>query len=139
MVHLKRSIIEVKAKSDCLAHALIIAIARITKDPHYKSYRLGNKLRQKVQDLLHTIGISPQHGGGIPELQRFQDHISEYRIVVYGGLDCREIIFDGQVTSEKRINLLYDDVNRHYHVIANLTGAMVKRYCVKPWFLTTTQ
>ena len=29
MVYLKRSIIEVKAKSDCLADALIIAIARI--------------------------------------------------------------------------------------------------------------
>jgi len=32
MVHLKRSIIEVKAKSVYLAHALIIAIARITKN-----------------------------------------------------------------------------------------------------------
>jgi len=41
MVHLKRSIIEVKAKTDCLAHALIIAIARITKDSDYNSYRRG--------------------------------------------------------------------------------------------------
>jgi len=75
--------------------------------------------------------VSVYNTGGIQELQRFQEHFSEYRIVVYGGLDCRVIIFDGQVTSEKRINLLYDDVNRHYHVIANLTGAMVKRYVCK--------
>ena len=75
---------------------------------------------------MQTTGINVQHGGGIPELQRFQDHFSEYRIVVYGGLDCGDIIFDGQGTSEKRINLLYGDVNHHYHVIANLTGAMVK-------------
>jgi hypothetical protein len=37
-------------------------------------------------------------------------------------------MFDGQVNASTRINLLYDDVNRHYHVITNLTGAMAKRY-----------
>ena len=30
--------------------------------------------------------------------------------------------------SSKRINLLYDDFTRHYHVITNLTRAMAKRY-----------
>jgi len=43
-------------------------------------------------------------------------------------LNCEDIIFEGRVISEKRVNLLYDDVTRHYHVIANLTGAMSKRY-----------
>ena len=37
-------------------------------------------------------------------------------------------MFDGQVQTEKRINLLYDDVARHYHVIVNITGAMAKPY-----------
>ena len=97
MVHLKRSIIEVKAKTNCLAQALIIAIARITKDPNYKSYRQGYKISQKVQHLLQTTGIDLQHWGGIPELQRFQDHFSEYRIVVYGGLDCGDINLMGKV------------------------------------------
>jgi len=40
-------------------------------------------------------------------------------------------MFDGQVQTEKRINLLYDDVARHYHVIVNITGAMAKRYVCK--------
>jgi hypothetical protein len=30
MAHLKRSVIEVKAETNCLAHALILAIAKIT-------------------------------------------------------------------------------------------------------------
>jgi len=47
---------------------------------------------------------------------------------VYGGLNCEDVIFEGKVASEKRVNLLYDDVTRHYHVIANLTGAMSKKY-----------
>jgi len=40
-------------------------------------------------------------------------------------------MFDGQVQTEKGINLLYDDVVRHYHVIVNITGAMAKRYVCK--------
>jgi len=35
MAHLKTSIIEVKAEVNCLAHALIIAIARVGKDSKY--------------------------------------------------------------------------------------------------------
>jgi len=62
MVRLKRSIIEVKAKTGCPAHALIIAIARITNDPDYNSYRQGYKILQKVNHLLQTTGINLQHG-----------------------------------------------------------------------------
>ena len=81
-----------------------------------------------VQNLLETTGIDLQNGGGVPEIQRFQDHYTEYKIVVYSGLNCEDIIFQGKVTSEKRVNLLYDEFKRHYHVITNLTGAMAKRY-----------
>jgi hypothetical protein len=35
-------------------------------------------------------------------------------------------MFDGQVATHERINLLYDDL--HYHVITNLTAAMAKEY-----------
>ena len=37
MTHLKKSIIQVKADENCLAHALIIAIARFEKDQNYDS------------------------------------------------------------------------------------------------------
>ena len=40
-------------------------------------------------------------------------------------------MFEGQVESSKTINLLYDDVERHYHVITNLTCAMARKYYVK--------
>ena len=40
-------------------------------------------------------------------------------------------MFEGQVDSPKRINLLYEDVERHYHVIVNITGAMAKRFMCK--------
>jgi len=37
-------------------------------------------------------------------------------------------MFEGHVESPKRNNLLYDDVEQHYHVIVNITGAMAKKY-----------
>ena len=37
-------------------------------------------------------------------------------------------MFEVQVHSSKHLNLLYDDVERHYHVIINFTVAMAKNY-----------
>jgi len=62
----------------------------------------------------------------VPELMRLQ-HFKEYRIVVFRGLDCKDIMFDGQVDSEKRINLVYDDVQHHYHVVNSVTGALPRK------------
>jgi hypothetical protein len=85
-----------------------------------------------VQRLLETTGINlDRGGGGIRELTRFQEYFKDYRIVVFSGLNCEDVMFDGQVQTEKRINLLYDDVASHYHVILNITGAMAKRYVCK--------
>jgi len=123
MSHLKRCILEVKARENCLAHSLIISISRLTNDPNYKAYIQGNKIRPVVDRLLATT-----KGEGIPELLKFQEHFKEYRIVVFGGLNCDDIVFDGQVELGKRINLPYDSVSKHYRVINNLTVAMTRRY-----------
>jgi len=56
-----------------------------------------------------------------------QEHFPDYKIVVYQGLSCEELMFEGPVESAKRNNLLYVDVERHYHAITNLTGAMAKK------------
>jgi hypothetical protein len=89
---------------------------------------LGRKISPVLQNLLETTGINLDRGGGISELESFQDHFKEYRIIVLAGLNCDEIYFDGQVNSERRINLLYDDAEHHYHVITKVTGAMARRY-----------
>jgi hypothetical protein len=81
-----------------------------------------------VHQLLETLGIDLNNGAGIPEPTKFQEHFCEYKIVVYTGLNCDSVIFQGQTESEKRINLLCDETMQHYHVIANLTGTMAKRY-----------
>ena len=82
-----------------------------------------------VQQLIETTGINLDRGGGIRELAQFQEYLKEYRIVVFSGLNCEDM-FDGQVQTEKRIILLYDNVARHYHVILSITGAMAN-VCAK--------
>jgi hypothetical protein len=76
-------------------------------------------------------------------LEKFLDYFKEYGIVVYGELKCEDIKYDGRVDSEGRLNLLYDDVTRHYHVITSLTGAMAKNYvcrgCSKGFDIGGTQ
>jgi hypothetical protein len=35
------------------------------------------------------------NGGSIPELIKFQEHFKEYRIVVFGALNYKDLVFDG--------------------------------------------
>jgi hypothetical protein len=64
MVYLKRSIIEVKAENNCLAHALVIAIAKLINELNYVAYRKGRNIRPVVDNLLAMIGIDLSNGGG---------------------------------------------------------------------------
>ena len=68
MAHLNSSIVEVKAEENCLAHALIIAIARVDNDTNYTAYRKGRKIRSVVHALLQQTGIDMTRGGGSPNL-----------------------------------------------------------------------
>ena len=119
---------EVKAEENCLAHALITAIARVDNDADYTACRKGHKIRPVVQTLLQRTGTDLTNGCGIPDLNRFQEHFRDYKIDVYQGLGCADIMFEGQVDSSKQLNLLYDEVERNYLPIINLTGEMAKKY-----------
>ena len=92
MAHLKRSIIEVRTEENFLAPALVVVIARLNKDPNYTAYMKGCKIRRMVQ-LLEDIAIDLKNGGGIPALNRFQEHFHEFKIVVYSGLNCDNIMY----------------------------------------------
>jgi hypothetical protein len=62
----------------------------------------GRKIRSVVDHLLAMTGIDLTNNGGIPELLKCQKHFKEYRTMVFGGLNCEDIVFDGQVKFEKR-------------------------------------
>ena len=62
-----------KAEQNCLAHALVLAIAKVVNDTDYKAYRQGRKICHLVQTLLEATAINLSNGAGIPELVRFQE------------------------------------------------------------------
>jgi hypothetical protein len=65
----QKSIVEVRTEENCLAHALVIAIAKVTNDSNYPAYRKGyKKILSKVRELLQTTGVDLSRGKGIPEL-----------------------------------------------------------------------
>ena len=128
MSAIKRSIVVVKGAFLCLAHALIIAMARVNGDPKYAVYRHGKGLKEPVEELLKASGVDLTNGGGLEELQQFQDHLSDYKIVVYDGLSPDRLIFTGNSLSDKKLYLLYDAETGHYNVITNIKAAMAKRF-----------
>jgi hypothetical protein len=67
----------------------VIAIAKLNNDPNYVAYRRGRKKCPVVDNLLATTGTYLANGGGIPELMKFQELFKEYRIVVFGRLNCK--------------------------------------------------
>jgi hypothetical protein len=91
--------VEFKAEN-CLTHALVIAIAKLTNDPDCVAYRKERKIRAAVNHLFLMTGIDLTDGGGIPELMKFQEHVKDYGIV-FGRLNCEDLVFDGQVESEE--------------------------------------
>jgi hypothetical protein len=100
----------VNAQTNCLAHALIIAIACVDNDPNYNSYKRGYKIHAEVDRLLEATGVDLSRGGGVPELESFQEYFRDrYKTVVYTGLRSDLIIYEGQVDAPKRINLLFDE------------------------------
>jgi hypothetical protein len=123
----KKSIV-VKAACLCLAHALIIAMARVKGDPKYATYRDGKCLERPVEELLKASGVHLSDVRGLEELEQFQDYLSDYKIIVYDGLSPDRLIFSGNSLSDKKLYLLYDADSDHYNVITNIKAAMAKKY-----------
>ena len=95
---------EVNATENCLAHAVIIEIAEIDIDANYISYRNGNKIRPIVRTLIQENGIDLSGDAWIPELVNFQEHFRDYKITLYQGLACEDIMFKGQVDPISELN-----------------------------------
>jgi len=125
---IKKSIVTVKTAFLCLAHALIIAMAKVNGDSKFKSYSNGYGLKEPVEELLNASGVDLSNGGGFKELQQFQQYLSDYKFIVFDGLYPDRVIFSGNSLSAKKLYLLYDRNNDHYNVITNLKGVMAKRY-----------
>jgi len=74
---IKKSIVTVKAAFLCLAHALIIAMAKVNGDSNFKLYSNGRCLKERVEELLKASGVDLSNGGGLKNFNSFR---STFRI-----------------------------------------------------------
>ena len=133
-LHKKRSIITITNNDDlCLARALVVAIAKIEKDPKYKSLaNPGKKAQEKKARELHALANVPLGPCGIPEVKMFQDHLTDYEINIVSADHDNCIIYPPKPTTSK-VKPVYLYLRRgHYDVITTMAGFLGNsRYCHK--------
>ncbi|XP_057663121.1 uncharacterized protein LOC130898093 [Diorhabda carinulata] len=116
----------------CLPRTLVVAIANVDKDPLYTKVRrdIGKLQTTRALELMEAKGVSIlSEGCGIPELQKFQQYLKNYKIIVYNyGSKGRDIIFEG-TDKGSSLHLLYHE--GHYNVITSLTAAFSCGYYCK--------
>jgi len=78
-------------------------------------------MKKPVEVLLNASGVDLSHGRGFQELDQFQEYLSDYKIVVFDGLNPHRVMFIGNSLSDKKLYLLYNVDNKHYNVITNIS------------------
>ena len=128
----KNSVITINNKDDlCLARALVVAMARIEKDPRYNSImdsRCNVQGRRAVD--LHQAANVPLGPCGLKEVALFQDYLVHYQIIVVSGDQNNTIIYPPHPppnpNPEKSIYLYYQA--NHFDVITKLPGFLNTNY-----------
>ena len=128
----KKSVICINNRDDlCLARALVVAIARIEKDPRYKRIiEPGNRVqRERALDLHETANV-PLGPCGLKEVDLFQHYLVHYQIIVVSGDQSNAIIYPphppANPNPEKSIYLYYQA--NHFDVITKLPGFLNTNY-----------
>ena len=129
-LHKKRSIITITNNNDlCLARALVVAIAKIEKDPKYGSLvRPGKRAQEKKARELHAVANVPLGPCGIPEAEMFQNHLSDYEINIVSADHDNCIIYPPKPTTSKAKPIYLYLHRGHYDVITTMSGFLGKSY-----------
>ena len=137
----KGSVITINKNDNlCLARALVVAVARIEKDPKYDQIRKSNKHIQLERAMeLHRAANVPFGPCGLDEVDLFQKYLTNYEITVVSGDHNDSIIYPPKPTDKQPIYLYLHD--KHYDVITSMPGFLSTSYfcheCRKTYCKTT--
>ena len=76
---------------------------------------------------MKASGVDLSNGGSLQEHAQFQEYLSDYKIVVFSGLNTDRVVFTGNSLSSKKLYLLHNADTKHYSVITNIKAAMAKK------------
>ena len=135
VLDIKKSVINIKNKDElCCARAIVSMKALAdahgdTQNRDYKNLKQGYPVQGKEARKLHRDSGVPEGPCGIQELQQFQQHLSDYRLVVLSVDHMYQLIVKGS-PADKQIVLI--KVGEHYHGCNSLPGFLGKHfYCVE--------
>ena len=132
----KGSVITIKNNNDnlCLARALVVAVAKIEKDPKYKTLIDSRSPAQQFKAMeLHRLANVPLGPCGLPEVDMFQKYLTNYEINIVSGNHNDSIIYPAKSSDDDNVTPIYlyfhDD---HYDVITSMPGFLsVVYFCRK--------
>ena len=137
----KKSIITINNNDNlCLARALVVAVARIEKDPKYIQIRTSNSNIQLQRALdLHRTANVPLGPCGLDEVNLFQKYLTDYEITIISGDHDDSIIYPPNPGDKQPIYLYLHD--KHFDVITKMPGFLSTCYfchqCRKTYCKTT--
>ena len=111
----------------CLARALVVAVARIEKDPKYKTLANSNRHAQQEKAMeLHRLANVPLGPCGLAEVDMFQKYLTNYEITIVSGNHNDSIIYPPEPSDKQPIYLYFHD--NHYDVITSMPGFLSTVY-----------
>ena len=129
-LHKKRSIITIRNNDDlCLARALVTAIAKIEKDPSYTCMADSrNTVQERKARELHEAASVPLGPCGIPEVEMFQNHLTNYEINIVSAQHNNSIIYPPKPAISKVKPIYLYLHGGHYDVITSMPGFLGSAY-----------
>ena len=133
----------------CLARALVVAVAKIKKDPKYKTLvdSRGHAQLEKAMEL-HGLANVPIGPCGLPEVDLFQKYLTNYEINIVSGNHNDSIIYPSKTSTDDNLTPIYLYLHdNHYDVITSMPGFLSviyfchkckKSYCKNSDHLCTT-
>ena len=129
-LHKKKSIITITNNDDlCLARALVVAIAKIEKDPSYK-YIVDSRrtAQEKKARELHELARVPLGPCGLPEVELFQKYLTEYELNVFSTAHNNSIIYPAKPSTPNAKPIYLHLHDNHYDVITKMPGFLSSVY-----------
>ena len=126
----KNSIVTIKNDDDmCLARALVVAIAKIEKDPKYYLIKDSRSAlqREKAKEL-HQKAKVPLGQCGIPEVKMFQEYLKDYEINIVSA-EHQDVIIYPHAPIQRDVKHVYLYLhNKHYDVINSMPAFFSQSY-----------
>ena len=140
----KGSVVRIKNKDVlCLARALVVARAKKENDSRYTYIRDSRKPLQREKAFeLHRAAKVPLGPCGLNEVALFQQHLTDYQIMIISPDHNNSIIYPPQpAATDEKPHLVLCLHDNHFDVINSVPGFLGRSYfcfrCYKPYDHTT--